>query len=85
MKDIVKIEMTKEQNEWLLRRLKLDWDEEINYQYSCGEIDTSYLENLLDCYIAILGQPKGMIDVVVNNEIEQQMRQELEDLKASND
>ena len=78
----IKIEMTKEQQDWLLRRLKLDWDEEINYQYSNGEPDTEYLENLLDCYIAILGEPISMIDVMVNNEIERSMRKELEELKG---
>lgn len=84
MKDIVKIEMTKEQQEWLLRRLKIDWDEEINYQYSNGDTDTEYLEQLYDCYIALLGKPKGFIDVVVNNEIANCMWQEIQDLKLPN-
>lgn len=77
----VKIEMTEEQQKWLLQRLKIDWDEEINYQASNGEADTEYLENLYECYIAILGKPKGFIDVVVNNEIARMMKQEIEDLK----
>lgn len=79
--DIVKIEMTKEQQLWLLRRLKVDWDEEINYQMSNSAIDTDYLENLYECYVALLGKPKGIIDLVVNNEIANNMLKEINDLK----
>lgn len=80
-KDIIKIEMTKEQQLWLLQRLKVDWDEEINYQGSNGECDTEYLERLYECYVAILGKPQGIIDLVVNNEIQENMLQEIKDLK----
>ena len=81
MKDIIKIEMTKEQQLWLLRRMKLDWDEEINYQKSNSAIDTEYLENLYECYVALLGKPKGIIDLLVNNEIARDMEKELQELK----
>jgi len=77
----VKIELTEDQQDWLLRRLKLDWDEEINYQYD-NEVDDTYLEDLYGCYIALLGKPKGFIDALVNNEIVRDMRQDIEDLKA---
>ena len=83
-KCLIKIEMTEEQQLWLLRRLKVDWDEEINYQMSNSAIDTDYLENLCDCYVALLGQPKGFIDIVVNEEIARTMRQEIDDLKGTN-
>lgn len=76
----VKIELTKDQQDWLLRRLKLDWDEEINYQYG-NEVDDTYLEDLYGCYIALLGEPKGLIDALVNNEIARNMRQDIEELK----
>ena len=88
-KDIIKIEMTKEQQEWLLKRLKIDWDEEINYQDSSMEIDTEYLESLYECYIACLGKPRKdgflhYIDVRVNQEIAKNMRKEIDDLKERN-
>jgi len=83
MESKIKIEMTKEQQEWLLRRLKVDWDEEINYQYSNGVADTEYLEQLYQCYIALLGKPQGIIDLVVNNEIAKGMRKDIDDLKQS--
>lgn len=79
----IKIEMTEEQQLWLLRRLKVDWDEEINYQMSNGDCDTEYLESLYECYVALLGKPQGYIDLVVNNEIAQSMLKEINDLKES--
>ena len=79
----IKIEMTQEQQLWLLRRLKVDWDEEINYQMSNGDCDTEYLESLYECYVALLGKPQGIIDLVVNNEIAQNMLKEINDLKES--
>ena len=85
----VKIEMTEEQQLWLLRRLKIDWDEEINYQDSNSEIDTEYLENLYLCYIALLGKPNkkgfaGYIEAYANKEIAENMLKEIEDLKERN-
>lgn len=87
--DKIRIEMTKEQQIWLLRRLKIDWDEEINYQDSNLELDLEYLENLYECYIALLGKPRkdgfmGYIDSLVNKEIAEKMRQEINDLKERN-
>ena len=80
-KDIIKIEMTKDQQLWLLRRLNVDWDEEVNYQMSNGAVDTDYLENLFQCYVALLGKPQGMIDWLVNNEIARNMKEEIDNLK----
>ena len=80
-KDIIKIEMTKDQQLWLLRRLKVDWEEEVNYQMSNSAIDTDYLENLFQCYVALLGKPQGMIDLLVNNEIARNMKEEIDNLK----
>ena len=78
--------MTKEQQLWLLRRLKVDWDEEINYQMSNGECDTEYLENLYLCYIALLGKPNGKgffgyIEAYANKEIAESMLKEINELK----
>ena len=82
----IKIEMTEEQQLWLLKRLKIDWDEEINYQKSNSEIDTDYLENLYSCYIALLGKPRnkgllGFIDACANKEIAEEMLKEINELK----
>ena len=82
MKDIVTIKMPKEQQLWLLRRLKVDWDEEVNYQWSNGEHDTEYLEEMLKCYAALLGVELSIIDVVVNNEIIRNMQQDIDELKG---
>jgi len=82
----IKIEMTEEQQLWLLQRLKIDWDEEINYQDSNIEVDTEYLENLYGCYMALLGKPRKdaflhYIDIHVRKEISEIMRKDIEDLK----
>ena len=71
MEKIIKITMTEEQQLWLLNRLKVDWDEEVNYQLSNGNRDTEYLEKLFDCYKAILGKPQkdglmGFIEAYAN-------------------
>lgn len=77
----IKITLTEEQQLWLLRRMRIDWDEEINYQASNGEADTEYLEMMLECYIALLGKPRGIIDAVVNKEIIEGMLNEINELK----
>lgn len=88
-KNIVKIEMTEEQQLWLLKRLKIDWDEEINYQDSSIEVDTEYLESLYECYVALLGKPNkdgfmGYIQAYANKEIAENMLKEIQDLKERN-
>jgi len=77
----IKIELTEEQQTWLLRRLNLDWDEEVNYQKSCGETDTSYLEDLLSCYAALLGKTDSFIIALCNMDDIETKQKEIEDLK----
>lgn len=81
MKQMINIELSEEQQRWLLRRLRIDWDEEVNYQLSNGDPDTDYLEHLKECYLAVCGKPQSMIDVVVNREIERNLDEDLEKVR----
>ena len=78
---MISIKMTEEQQLWLLRRMKIDWDEEVNYQKSNEDSDTSYLEELKACYVAILGKPKHTIEAMANEEIVKSLEQDIEDVK----
>lgn len=80
----IKIELTEEQQLWLLRRLNVEWDEELNYQWSNVEHDTTYMEELLEVYTAILGKPRHWIDAYSKkDEIESKLK-ELQELKEAN-
>lgn len=79
----IKIVMTVEQQEWLLKRLKIDWDEEVNYQMSNGDSDTEYLEKLKECYIAILGEPQNGIQALAYNQIIESMNKDIEEVKTN--
>ena len=80
----VRITMTDHQQKWLLDRLQLDWDEEVRYQEQCGETDTSYLEELLDCYEAISGKADNFIGALVIADDIDYKKKEIERLKNLN-
>lgn len=81
----IKIELTEEQQTFLLRWLNREWDEEVEYQYRNQESDTDYLNDMLDVYEAILGKTDSWILAMsITNDIESK-RKQIEDLKASND
>lgn len=77
----IKIVMSEEQQEWLLKRLKIDWDEEVNYQMSNGDSDTEYLEKLKECYVAILSEPRNGIQALAYKQIIENMDKDIEEVK----
>ena len=80
----VKIELTEEQQTWLLRFLNREWDEEVEYQYRNQESDTDYLQDMLDVYEAVLGKTDSFfIAMSIADDIEEKKKQ-IADLKASN-
>ena len=84
MKDNVKIEMTKDQQTWLLRFMNCEWDAEYEYQYQNRESDTQYLEDMLDVYEAVLGKTNNIFEAIsISYDIESKKNQ-LEELKRSN-
>lgn len=56
----INIELTEEQQTWLLRFLNREWDEECEYQ-ARNDADTDYLEDMLDVYEALLGKTDSWI------------------------
>ena len=83
-RDIVKIEMTEEQQNWLLQRMREDWNQEIEYQDTNQELDLEYLEALKECFIACLGKPRFALEAMANEEIAKGLEEDLEDLKERN-
>ena len=83
MKDNVKIEMTRDQQTWLLRFMNYEWDAEYEYQYQNKESDTQYLEDMLDVYEAVLGKTNNIFEAIsISYDIESKKNQ-LEELKRS--
>lgn len=78
---MIKIMLTEEQHTWLLRFLNREWDEELNYQASNGDVDTQYLEDMLDVYTAVLGKPDGWIQAYCHKDDLEGKLKELEELK----
>ena len=84
MKDNIKIEMTRDQQTWLLRFMNYEWDAEYEYQYQNRESDTQYLEDMLDVYEAVLGKTNNIFEAIsISYDIESKKKQ-LEELKRSN-
>lgn len=80
----IKIELTEEQQTWLLRFLNREWDEEVEYQWRNRESDTTYLEEMLDVYKACYGKIYNMIEAfVLDDDIEDKVR-DITKLKESN-
>ena len=46
----IKIELTEEQQTWLLRFFNMEWNNEVEYQSQNNDSDTSYLEDMLDVF-----------------------------------
>ena len=80
----IKIELTEEQQTWLLRFLNKEWNDEVEYQWQNRESDTTYLEDMLDVYTALLGKPDGFIHAYcIKDDIESKLK-EINELKESN-
>lgn len=77
----IKIELTEEQQTWLLKFMNREWDEELNYQASNGEPDTTYLEDMLDVYEALLGKTNSIITALVNADDIEEKQKEIKELK----
>ena len=85
MKKTVKIEMTEEQNLWLLKFLNHEWNEEVEYQWRNRESDTSYLEDMLNVYEACLGKTNSFfIALSFENDIKNK-KVDIRKLKESNE
>lgn len=83
MKDKVKIEMTEDQQTWLLRFMNYEWDAEVEYQYQNREPDTTYLEDMLDVYDALLGKTDSIFVAMANVHDIESKKKQLEELKRS--
>ena len=59
------IVMNDDQWIWLIKRLNLDWDEEVVYQIQNGAGDIEYLKELYDVYEALLGKADNFIEAYV--------------------
>lgn len=80
----IKIELTEEQQTWLLRFFNREWNAEVDYQWMNRDSDTEYLEEILDVYMALLGKPDGFIQAYcIKDDIEDKLK-EIEELKRSN-
>lgn len=78
-----KIILTEEQQTWLLKFLNREWDAEAEYQALNNEPDTTYLEDMLDVYIALLGKPDGFIQAYcIKDDVENKLK-DLEELKQN--
>ena len=80
----IKIELTEEQQTWLLRFLNREWDSEVEYQYQNRESDTSYLEGMLDVYEALLGKTDSVFIAIANYHDIEDKKKEIKELKDSN-
>lgn len=77
-----KIELTEEQQTWLLRFLNREWDAEVEYQWQNNQ-DTSYLEEMLDVYDALLGKAINVFIAIANTEDIDEKRKQIQELKES--
>lgn len=81
----IKIELTEEQQTWLLRFLNYEWDAEVEYQWRNRKSDTTYLEEMLDVYKACCGKAYNIIEAfVLADDIEDKVK-DITKLKESND
>lgn len=80
----IKIELTEEQQTWLLRFLNREWDEEVEYQWQNRESDTTYLEEMLDVYKACLGKVNNFIEAFVMEDDINSKKEDIRKLKESN-
>ena len=76
-----KVTLTDEQYYWLLRRLNLDWDEEVNYQLSNSDTDTEYLEQLYSVYEAILGKANNFLEALSIADDLEEKKAELDEIR----
>ena len=82
MRNKIRIELTEEQQTWLLRFLNREWDEEVEYQWRNQESDTEYLKDMLDVYKAVSGKTDNFfLAIAIADDIEMKEKQikELED------
>ncbi len=77
-----KIELTEEQQTWLLRFLNREWDAEVEYQWQNNH-DTSYLEDMLDVYDALLGKTNCVFIAMAHVEDIDEKRKQIQELKES--
>lgn len=80
----VKIELTEEQQTWLLRFLNREWNEEVEYQWRNQESDTDYLEDMLNVYEALLGKTDSIFIAMAHAEDIEEKEKEIRELKESN-
>lgn len=81
----VKIELTEEQQRWLLQFLNREWNEEVEYQWRNQESETDYLKDMLDVYEALLGKTDSWIIAYSINEDIESKKKQIKELEESND
>ena len=84
MKTKIKIEMTEDQQRWLLQFLNREWNEEVEYQWRNQESETDYLKDMLDVYEAILGKTNSWIIAYSINEDIEGKKKQIKELEESN-
>lgn len=77
----VKIELTEEQQTWLLRYLNREWDAEVEYQDLNGVPDTTYLRDMLDVYEALLGKTDSIFIAMAHAEDIEDKQKDLKKLE----
>lgn len=80
----IKIELTEEQQRWILQFLNREWNEEIEYQWRNQDSDTEYLEDMLDVYEALLGKTNCVFIAMANKEDIEEKQKQIKELKESN-
>lgn len=84
MEKKIKIELTEDQQRWLLQFLNREWNEEVEYQWRNQESETDYLEDMLDVYEALLGKTDSWIIAYSINEDIEGKKKQIRELKESN-
>lgn len=81
----IKIELTEEQQTWLLRFFNTEWNAEVQYQWTNQDSDTTYLEDMLEVYIALLGKPESFIHgYCIKDDVESKLK-DINELKECSD
>ena len=80
----IRIELTEEQQYWLLRFLNREWDEEVEYQWRNQESDVEYLRDMLNVYEALLGKVNNFIEAIDNQEDIEEKKKQIENLEENN-
>ena len=80
----IKIELTEEQQTWLLRFLNREWDAEVEYQWNNQESDTTYLKDILDVYEALLGKTDCIFIAMAHAEDIEEKQKDIKELEDSN-